>query len=48
LKLLPVVEVGDWVTPQIITETYIQMEVTYNGNFDLINGFTSEQINEKP
>ncbi len=48
LKLLPVAEVGDWATPQIITETYIQMEVTYNGNFDLINGFTSEQINEKP
>ncbi|WOO34733.1 M56 family metallopeptidase [Anaerocolumna sp. AGMB13020] len=43
LKLLPTAGVGDWATPQIITETYIRMEVTYNGKFDLINGFASTQ-----
>ncbi|MDK2808795.1 MAG: bla regulator protein blaR1, partial [Clostridiales bacterium] len=36
LKTLPTAEVGDWVTPQFITEDYIQFNVLYQENFELI------------
>jgi hypothetical protein len=39
LQVLPAAVVGDWATPQAITETYIRMEVLYNGKFDLQNAF---------
>ncbi len=35
LQVLPMAHVGNWVTPQEITDTYIQMEVQYNGGFEL-------------
>ncbi len=47
LKVLPAAKVGNWVTPQIITDNYIPMEVLYKGNFDLINGFDSQPIRQE-
>lgn len=42
LKLLPTAGVGDWATPQTITDTYIQLKVAYsNGKFELVNDLTS-------
>ena len=35
LQVLPMANVGNWVTPQEITDTYVQMEVQYNGGFEL-------------
>lgn len=35
LQTLPMAAVSGWVTPQEITDTYIQMEVQYNGGFEL-------------
>lgn len=45
LQVLPTASVDNWPTPQIITETYIQMEVLYKGGFELKNAFTSKQSN---
>lgn len=35
LQTLPMAAVSGWVTPQEITDVYIQMEVQYNGEFEL-------------
>lgn len=35
LQTQPMAAVSGWVTPQVITDTYIQMEVQYNGEFEL-------------
>lgn len=45
LQVLPTASVGNWATPQIITENYIQMEVLYKGGFELKNAFTLKQSN---
>lgn len=42
LKALPFASVGNWATPQSITDTYITLEVVYNGSFDLVNGVVQE------
>lgn len=42
LKVLPFASVGNWATPQSITDIYITLEVVYNGSFDLVNGVTEE------
>ena len=42
LHVLPAAIVGNWVTPQIITDTYIQMEVQYHGGFELKNRINSD------
>ncbi len=42
LQVLPTASVDNWATPQVITETYIQMEVLYKGGFELKNAFTSK------
>ncbi len=35
LQVLPMANVDNWVTPQELTDTYIQMEVLYKGGFEL-------------
>lgn len=42
LQILPTASVGNWATPQIITEAPIQMEVLYKGGFELKNAFSSQ------
>ncbi len=42
LQVQPIATVGNWVTPQSITDTYINMEVLYNNGFDLKNAFGSD------
>lgn len=49
LQLLPTASVGNWATPQVLSETYIQMEVTFLGQFDLVSEFKEVQsIEEVP
>lgn len=36
LEVLPVASVGDWATPQNITDDYLSLKVVYNGGFELI------------
>jgi len=45
LQVLPTASVTNWPPEQVITETYIQMEVLYKGGFELKNAFTSKQSN---
>lgn len=42
LQVLPTASVGNWATPQVITETPIQMEVLYKDGFELKNAFSSK------
>ncbi len=42
LQVQPTATVGNWATPQSITDHYIQMEVLYKNGFDIKNAFVSE------
>ncbi|MDD3172872.1 MAG: M56 family metallopeptidase [Herbinix sp.] len=46
LHVLLKANAGNWVTPQIITETYVQMEVQYNDGFELLEASSSPSVSE--
>ncbi|MFA9466131.1 MAG: M56 family metallopeptidase [Velocimicrobium sp.] len=46
LQVLPMAIVDSWVTPQEITDTYVQMEVQYNGGFELLKASASTLVSE--
>ena len=47
LQVLPAANVGNWATPQVITDTYIHMKVTFRGQFDLVSEFKENKNTEE-